>query len=201
MPSPTCRPLRWCARRQLPISNRPPAVLAQWLDDEGSLTARLLRLSQGQFRVEVLRQTIALPQRDEWQALGMKRPSRTLIREVILLGADEPWIFARSLLPLSSLVGNLRHLRKQGNQPLGAFLFSQTQLQRSPITVTRLGGHHGYLPNHLIGAERLWARRSVFSLQNRPLLVSEVFLPALCRQLQAEPVIHTNESTSKQHHL
>ena len=106
-----------------------------------------------------------------------------LIREVILFGRDEPWVFARSILPLASLTGSLRHLRKQNNRPLGAFLFSQPQLQRSAIAVARISRDHAYVPLDLAANQPLWGRRSVFYLQRKPLLVSEVFLPAFIDQL------------------
>lgn len=176
---------RWRPRHQLPLRDRPSPCLYSWLDDEGSLTARLVGLSKGQFQVEVLRQQLALPSRDEQQALSMKRPARALIREVILRGYHQPWVFARSVLPLSSLSGKLRHLRKQRNRPLGAFLFSQPQLVRSPIAVACFNADDAYLPPGIACSSLLWGRRSVFALDGKPLLVSEVFLPAFCDQLRA----------------
>lgn len=182
-----CPKLHWQPLARLSLSHprqqRPSSTLRSWLEDAGSLTARLIAESGGQFRVEVLRQVIALPSRSEQQALGMKRPSYALIREVVLYGHDQPWVFARSLLPLSSLTGSLRHLRKQGTRPLGAFLFSQPRLVRSPIAVAAISHDHAYVPAALMGDKLLWGRRSVFYLANKPLLVSEVFLPVFSARL------------------
>lgn len=164
-------------------TRRPYKAMQNWLIDRGSLTARLIAKSEGDFRVKVVRQIIGIPRLDERQALGMKRPALALIREVILCGRSEPWVFARSLLPLASLTGKLRHLRKQGNRPLGAFLFSQPHLARSAIAVAQISRDHGYVPNALVGNKLLWGRRSVFYLQQKPLLVSEVFLPAFTDRL------------------
>ncbi|HSC66847.1 MAG TPA: chorismate lyase [Cellvibrio sp.] len=181
-PSPALswRPLRAIVRPQ-----RPHPQLQDWLLDSGSLTARLIAKSDGQFRVRVLRQFIGVPRLDERQILGMQRSTLALVREVILYGEDQPWVFARSLLPLASLTGSLRHLRKQNNRPLGAFLFSQPQLTRSPIALARISRDHTYVPGELMGAEPLWGRRSVFYLEQKPLLVSEVFLPAFVARLDA----------------
>ncbi|WP_229838154.1 chorismate--pyruvate lyase family protein [Cellvibrio zantedeschiae] len=151
--------------------------MRSWLLDNGSLTAKLLKLSQGDFRVEVLRQLNARASLSEAQALGINPHQICLIREVILRGHNQPWVFARSVLPLSSLTGNLRHLRKQGNRPLGAFLFSQPHLKRSPIALSLISRHHAYVPEKLVGDAQIWGRRSIFSLSDKPLLVSEVFLP------------------------
>lgn len=177
-PSLLWQPLQRFARHQ-----RPASVMQDWLSDSGSLTARLIAKSGGQFNVRVVRQIIGVPRLNERQALRMQRPTLALIREVILQGKDEPWVFARSILPLSSLTGSLRHLRKQGNRPLGAFLFNQPQLTRSAIAVAQISRDHAYVPTDLVGNQRLWGRRSVFYLHRKPLLVSEVFLPALADQL------------------
>lgn len=181
----------WQPMQSIASHQRPSQALRSWLDDRGSLTARLIAQSDGDFAVQVMRQTIGRPTLNERQVLGMKQPALALIREVTLLGRREPWVFARSILPLASLTGSLRHLRKQNNRPLGAFLFSQPQLQRSAIAVTRIGRDHAYVPGDLAGNQLLWGRRSVFYLQQKPLLVSEVFLPAFTVQLDldAHPII------------
>lgn len=177
-PALTWQPLQSFARHQLPGT-----AMQDWLGDSGSLTARLIAQSGGVFKVQVVRQIIGRPTLNERQVLGMKHPALALIREVILHGRNDPWVFARSILPLTSLTGSLRHLRKQNNRPLGAFLFSQPQLRRSAIAVARISRDHAYVPIHLVNNQSLWGRRSVFYLQQKPLLVSEVFLPAFSAQL------------------
>ena len=175
--------LRWQPMSHWPAQSRPVNLLATWLQDSGSLTARLIDLSEGDFQVKVLRQQLAIPSRDEQQILGMKHPVRALIREVVLMGAGHPWVFARSLLPITSLCGPLRHLRKQNTRPLGAFLFSQPHLERSDIQIARIGNPHAYVPTFLTKGQELWGRRSVFYLESKPLLVSEVFLPEFCEHI------------------
>lgn len=190
MPKAACylpSSLLWQPLQRIARHQHPSAAMQDWLSDSSSLTARLIAKSQGQFKVQVVRQIIGVPRLNERQVLGMRRPTLALIREVILQGKGEPWVFARSLLPLSSLTGSLRHLRKQGNRPLGAFLFSQPQLQRSAIAVARISRDHAYVPADLVGNQPLWGRRSVFYLQQKPLLVSEVFLPAFADQLALPP--------------
>lgn len=179
------RPLRWLVsprkgsgqpffRLRRPLA--PDAGLGSWLMDKGSLTAKLIKLSQGDFRVDVVRQVYARASHSEAAALGIAFHHLCLIREVVLMGHNQPWVFARSVLPLSSLSGKLRHLRKQGKRPLGAFLFSQPQLLRSPIALALINRHHKYVPANLMGEESLWGRRSIFYVAAKPLLVSEVFL-------------------------
>jgi chorismate--pyruvate lyase len=137
----------------------------------------LIKLSGGEFRVQVLQQIHARASHSEALALGIGFHELCLVREVILRGHDQSWVFARSVLPLSSLTGSLRHLRKQGTRPLGAFLFRQPHLKRSPIALSLISRHHAYLPEALMGNTPAWGRRSIFSIADKPLLVSEVFLP------------------------
>lgn len=173
--SPQCE-LRWFTAPGLPFPIKPPARLKPWLLDSSSLTAKLLRLSDGDFRVQVLRQVYTRASRSEALALGIKFQQLALVREVVLMGRNQPWVFARSVLPLTSLTGRLRHLRKQGNRPLGAFLFSQPHLVRSPIALSLISRHHAYVPASLMDDRAVWGRRSIFHVEGKPLLVSEVFL-------------------------
>lgn len=165
-------------------------ILHHWLQDTGSLTARLIAQSHGQFTVEVIFQGFGQIRLDERRALGINKQGQnkhqaTLVREVILYGNNQPWVFARSLLPLSSLTGRLRHLRKASRKPLGAFLFKQPKLQRSPIEITKINPSNHYLPKHLHQNQSVWGRRSVFFVDQKPLMVSEVFLPDFVTNIES----------------
>ena len=166
---------RWSTH--LPSHRLPEPGLRNWLLDAGSLTAKLIKLSNGKFRVQVLQQVYGRASKSEALALGIDFGALCLIREVILRGKDQPWVFARSVLPLTSLTGSIRHLRKQRNRPLGAFLFSQPHLKRSPIALSFINRHHTYVPDELLNDAEVCGRRSIFWLHDKPLLVSEVFLP------------------------
>jgi len=148
-----------------------------WLLDSGSLTQRLTQASGGEFRVEILRQAILPTYSSEAIVLGIPHRQQALVREVILLGRNTPWVFARSVIPLSTLTGRLRSLSKLDNRPLGALLFQDPNLQRSAMEVARINLQHRYLPPRLKATHPdCWGRRSRFLLDNKPLLVSEVFL-------------------------
>lgn len=177
------RRLHWRDVNRLSAFQRPPRPLYGWLRDPGSLTAKLISLSEGNFRVDVLHQAYAYPTLAERLALGMRQRHLALIREVVLYGNNEPWVFARSVLPTTTLTGRLRRLRKQGSQPLGAFLFSLPNLQRGALTAAPIAPHHGYLPPALHQEALVWGRRSRFSVDGKALLVSEVFLDSLTRRL------------------
>jgi len=159
------------------IPEQVPENLAPWLIDDGSLTRKLVALSKDQFEVEVLRQDAATPDASEANALKMTQQTSVTIREVVLKGRGHPWIFARSILPMSTMTGRFAGLRTLSNQPLGELLFQDPSMTREPLEVACLPARVLSVPAALAaGDESLWARRSVFFLDQKPLLVSEVFL-------------------------
>jgi len=165
----------WRDYRSLTAGQLPHEVRA-WLLDRESLTTRLLRESRGQFRVRRLRQGLGIPPVLESRFLGIPRRQRVLVREVVLLCFGEPWVYARSLVPVSSLKGPLRRLRALGNESLGAIVFSEPSLQRGSFEVCRLPGGSSYIHPDYRQRGEAWARRSHLSVHGHPLLVSEVFL-------------------------
>ena len=175
-----CRSLlRWCGKKQC-LSADIPVDIANLLYDPSSLTARLIKKCQGRFRVEVLSVQRTTPTPDEIAALGLRLRSQAIIRQVLLYCDDKPWVYARTIIPMTSLRGSLRSLVKLGNKPLGAVLFADKTMQRSAMEITALmPGHMCYNWTGHQGNEIIWGRRSVFRLQKKPLLVSEFFLPAV----------------------
>lgn len=161
---------------------RVPAVWHSWLSDRGSLTDRLLKLSQGDLSVTIINQQLQRPRLSERQLLHLDNTSLALVREVILFGLGQPWVYARSVLPLSTMTGRLRKLRQLDNRPLGALLFNDPTMRRDQVQVasfqseslSRLFRGHGVTLNTPV--KPLWGRRSVFHLDWKPLLVSEIFL-------------------------
>ena len=154
-----------------------PENLGPWLIDNGSLTRKLVALSKDQFEVQVLRQEVATPGAAEANALKMTQQTPVMIREVVLKGRGRPGVFARSILPMTTMTGRLAGLRTLSNQPLGELLFQDPSMTREPLEAACLPARILSVPAALAaGDEPLWARRSVFFLDQKPLLVSEVFL-------------------------
>ena len=148
-----------------------------WLGDPDSLTARLRCKSGNRFSVQILKQAWALPHVTERRLLGMANREWALVREVLLCGAGEPWVFARSVMPARSLQGDLTRLRKLDRQPLGHLLFNYPLMQRSSYQFCRMAA--GALRPEVVAdrGANLWGRRSRFDLAGRSIMVSEIFLP------------------------
>jgi chorismate--pyruvate lyase len=155
-----------------------------WLLDSGSLTAKLIQKSEGNFRVSVLKQSICSIPLSERLILGIPNGQWAMVREVVLFGNDTPWVYARTAVPLSTLQGPLRRLHYLGNKPLGEQLFTDPSMRRGSMQVAQF--FPSQIPQHIYQEQlnnkrwgSTWGRRSVFRLSSQPLLVSEVFLPSL----------------------
>lgn len=153
-----------------------------WLSDRGSLTQRLRERCPG-LRVIRLRQAHGLPDEDERRPLRLPRGHLALLREVLLTCGDTPLVFAHSVIPLAGLRGPWVGLSRLGHSPLGAALFANPRIRRHPLQFRRVDARHPLYQGaarHLAEpSTTLWARRSLFVLDRRPILVTEVFLPPI----------------------
>jgi len=154
-----------------------PSTLKTWLFDPGSLTQKLIAKSNDHFHVEVLQQKIERARLSEYRTLKLRTQRWTVVREVILHGNKVPWVYARTIIPLSTLKGKLRRLHYLGSRPLGGALFADPSMRRKGVELARIRSNH--LPMNSRHLKPLWGRRSLFVLNNKPLLVGEVFLNAL----------------------
>jgi chorismate--pyruvate lyase len=156
--------------------------LKPWLIDHGSLTRRIEQRCD-RFSVTLLRQLAAAPAHDERGMIDVPGAADCIVREVSLNCGGRPLVFAHSVLSLSAVCGAWRMVSRIGHRPLGAALFGDPGIKRFPLHFRRLrDGDKLYqractLLEHAPAA--LWARRSLFVSRAAPLLVTEVFLPAI----------------------
>jgi len=175
LPADSGRDPLWRPEQQF-TSTQLAAPRRRWLLDDGSLTARLVALDAGAFSVRRLYQGWQVPLPSEQRLLQVPARQRALVREVLLRLDGQAVVFARSVFPISSLNGELAHLRKLQHRSLGAILFRYPGMQRSPFELARLSGHSAYMAPWVRQEVPAWARRSCFDIRGKRLLVSEVFL-------------------------
>jgi chorismate--pyruvate lyase len=175
-------PPRWYSRSRLFQCNL-PANLVDWLLNSGSLTQRLRQLCPGQFRVHVLWQGWNRPSPDEARVLGLRLDAWAWTREVRLLCNDQPWIFARTLIPAGTLCGRCCRLTQLGTRSLGEVLFADPGIRRDSVEITRIAAGQRLYQRAFVGfsepPDTIWGRRSVFWIAKHPLLICEIFLPDL----------------------
>ncbi len=167
---------KWLRKPLLTLAYR------HWLIDGTSLTARLQQRYED-FYVRALSQVHAKPIKDEAALLKLKSSMHVKVREVLLIGKGRPVVYAHSILPNASLRGEWVKLGRLGNKPLGASLFNDPRVKRTPLSYKKLSHNHDLYQKAVKHLEHpplyLWARRSIFSLQCAKILVTEVFLPEI----------------------
>jgi chorismate--pyruvate lyase len=168
----------WYSRRQL-SSHHIKNEVRSWLFDSSSLTARLVRMFPGQFRVELLSQLVSKPLLDESRVLNIRHGRSALIRQVRLCCGDNAVVYARTVIPVTTLQGAQRSYANLGNRPLGAMLFADRTMQRDEVMVSRLTTGDVLYKATGVKKGEIWGRRSIFRVGRKPLLVSEYYLPAL----------------------
>jgi chorismate--pyruvate lyase len=160
-----------------------PTRVAPWLKDEGSLTRAIIGACEGRFSVQVQQQGWGGATPSERRLLGMSRGLTALLREVELLCDEKPWVFARTLIPATSLVGGARRLAHLGNRPLGAVLFADPNTRRLAVEVARIDPRHALYHaacSHMpVMPDEVWGRRTLFAFAGQKLLVNEIFLPTI----------------------
>jgi chorismate--pyruvate lyase len=167
----------------------PPGLLS-WLAEPGLLTARVRALCGERLRFRMLG-----PLRDARLPLELRSrlqvpDQRCLLRDIEFRCDDERIVYAQTVLPESTL-RRYPWLRELGDSPLGETLRrAEEPLEREPLEYAELPAHSD-LAKAALGAlsddrgpGALWARRAVYRLGGEPILVQEVFLPAL---LQVQP--------------
>lgn len=157
---------------------------AAWLRDHGSLTQRIQRRCT-QFGVRNVRSCLAPAAHDETALLGLPPQQKIYTREVFLYADGHPVVFAHSVTAAHHLHGAWHTLPNLGNRPLGALLFAHPLVRRAPLHYRALRPRHPLYRHAVVELDtrpcKLWARRSLFTLHDAPLLVTELFLPDILK--------------------
>jgi len=157
-------------------------MTVDWIKCESSLTVRIKELGIA-FNVDVLNQC----QKDlskTQQSLVKTDDQSGLFREVLLKQGELPLVYAQTIMPDSTVSGTERMLAQLGNQSLGQVLFQSPQAIRGEIEYAEVEANSvlgQYIEKTLQQTikQTCYIRRSLFMLNNKPLLVCECFLPAL----------------------
>ena len=146
------------------IESKVDASILSWLSESGPITNRI-KLSQ-EFELELLNDEIDEISKEE--ELFLNSFSETFrVRRVILLGNNTPVVYAKSVIPSSTIENGLSSLGKIGNAPLGDILFT-------PGVFTKLE----MVCASFLSKEKnvYWGRKIKYSVNSEPISVMEVFL-------------------------
>ena len=165
-----------------------PSGLRSWLAEPGLLTARIRALCGERMRFRMLGPLHRAPLPPELQQRLEVDDAHCWLREIEFRCEDARLVYAQTVLP-ETTVALCPWLRDLGEAPIGeALRRSAGPVEREPLEYAAL------LPSDALahaavrdvardaGGPALWARRAVYRLSaRRPILVQEVFLPALLR--------------------
>lgn len=157
-----------------------------WLLHAGSFMQRLKERGACNPVIEVLSQEWQSAEAWECAVLNLELQTEVLVREVLILSEGKYWMFARSIFPRDTLTGEEAALAHLKTRPLGSFLFNHPDMKRSEFAFAYVAPNmrwHQKIKNaictfcHLNEQKEIWSRYSVFHLQQKSLLLTEVFLP------------------------
>ena len=133
------------------------------------------------FSVRVISQQWQKLSAEEASAMSLHHVRSALVRQVLLCCGDKPLVYARTVIPATTIKGAQRRYANMGSRPLGAMLFADRTMRREDVQVAILQASQE--ANQIVkSGEVVWGRRSVFRVAGKPLLVSEYFLPELLKQ-------------------
>jgi chorismate--pyruvate lyase len=175
LPFPIDLEAQWLKPSELSIAD--PSI-SDWLFHTESLTERLVAHTK-RFTLQLIGEQSGFAQLHEIALLSDDPqeldPQSWICREVLLLGDNQPWVFARSIIPAELWQDSFNDLH---TQPLGQRLFTDPRFQRQPFEVSHLLAPNPIFEKLSLGADsELWARRSIFLFNQYKMLVCEVFLP------------------------
>jgi chorismate lyase len=154
-----------------------------WLIGKGLLTLRMREACGERFALRLV---------DQWTGLlnaaytsALRVPDHAgLFRDVEMFNGDDVWAFEQTVTPDSTLCAH-PWLAELGDAALGETLGDLSGVERSSYEYAWLPAQEPVTARALRDAEikpaGLWARRVRVSLRGAPLLIQEIFLPAMGR--------------------
>jgi chorismate lyase len=157
--------------------------LRPWLIAKGLLTSRLKDACGERYALRLVDQWTGILSASHKAALRTE-DNAGLFRDIEMCCGDNVWVFGQSVVPDSTLSAH-PWLAELGDSELGETLSDLSGVERSSyeyawLPVAELATARA-LRDAQIKPEGLWARRARLTLRNAPLLVQELFLPAMGR--------------------
>jgi chorismate--pyruvate lyase len=159
------------------------AQLRAWLIGKGLLSLRIKAVCGERFALRLVDQWTGLLGVAHRSALRLQ-DNAGLFRDVEMYCAERVWVFAQTVVPDSTLCAH-PWLAELGDSSLGETLSDLSGVERGAYEYAWLPVADAVTARALRDAEvkpaGLWARRSRVALRGAPLLMQELFLPAMGR--------------------
>lgn len=161
--------------------------IQSWLLKPYILSAALKRVCS-LLRVDVLEQTFKNAYDDEYPLISSNETP--LVREVFLVGDEMPMTFGRVIIPKNTYDQFFNDFDSLGTNFIGEKLLYHRNAPRSAFQYAYLDESQPLNRSIFTYAKNkkpqpLWARRSVFYIENFPLLVTDIILPWVPEYVEA----------------
>lgn len=170
----------WLPSANTRLANCPENVRV-CLTETGSLTRRLAHYCPQDLSLTLLNQAWAKPTLNESLLLDLPVGRSAMIREIVMGYEDRQWMFARTIFPRATFEKRRHLLSRLHLIPLANILFTDRNIRRVNMRLAKLGkrclAQYHYFKNRKEPTDRLWSRRSLFTIEDSPFLVQEIFLP------------------------
>ena len=134
-----------------------------WLLEKGPITKRIKSVKK--FRLELIQDKISDVEKVEKMFINSK--SRKIrVREVVLYGNTKPMVFARTIIPNTTIEKGFAELGTLGKSPLGDILFKKDIFTKENVSYASFE----------YKKKVFWGRKTKYTVKDLPFSVMEVFL-------------------------
>ncbi len=137
--------------------------IKSWLLEKGPITKRIKSVKK--FRLELIQDEVSDVEKVEKDFLN-SHSRKIRVREVVLYGNSEPMVFARTIIPNTTIEKGFAKLGTLGESPLGDILF------KKDIFIKENVAYASFRHEKKI----FWGRKTKYTVKDLPFSVMEVFL-------------------------
>jgi len=158
-----------------------PTSKYEHLANNGSLTRRIRNACAGYFEVKLIKQFTRPALAGERDILNLSAHTRVISRQVFLSCDHQPFIYAHTLIGLTS--GNrvlTDRIELLGEHSLGSILFRDPLANKLSMHLALIPGSNAFFadarPTTQQQLDKIWVRRSLYDYQGCQLIVFEAYI-------------------------
>lgn len=167
------------------LKQAPDSNTLDWLTKPYVLS-HALRKASADLNLEFISQEPDIIFPDEASRLNLPAEKQTLVRKIFLQSGQNPYVFARTIIPPQTYAALQAEIESVGDNFIGEYLiYNRNGIKRDPFefaymtpSMNMMQERQSFIPFSDIN-NTLWARRSCFWIKQLPLLITELFLENL----------------------
>lgn len=155
---------------------------SSWHGQDCSMTQILREMSNNQIDMQLIQEDWGTASTEEYAYLKVDAQPAWL-RDTRWQFSLDTWLYAHVVIPKQTLEKDNECLKHLGTNSLGDTIFKDPHAKRHRIEVAPIETteYLNYFPENLRGN---WVRRSILYFHQSPILIVEVFMPALFKHLK-----------------